>query len=660
MRTLALALILLAPVAAQTPRPMTTGDVLAVQSVGGVKISPDGKLVLYEVAYPDLADDRGHTEIWLAPASGSPAGIKARRFTSGREDKAAEWSPDGQWVAFLRTSRDNGAPAGETPRAQIYVMPAFGGEADPLTEGKGGVTAFAWSPDSKRIAFVAGVPLTEAQEKDQKDKNDTRVIDGDYRFSHLWVIDVASKKAGEVVKIDGVLADPQWSPDGSRLAYVSRPTPKADDGTISDIYVVASAAGSASPRKIFENEGPDDSPRWSPDGKWIAFNSRDNRHGVLGVQHLMVMGSDGGSPRDLTPDPASTASDIRWSPDGSSLYYRSALHTTAQIFRVALKGGAPEALTHDEAVINSFSLSHAADRVAFARSDLQHAPELYVSAFPKLDAQRVTDHNALVRDLALGKSEVVHWRGKDGLDLEGILIYPAGYQTGKKVPLIASIHGGPSGAWSQAFPHSGNGYAQVWAGKGWAVFLPNIRGSSGYGEKFQLANLKDWGGMDYQDIQSGLDELVRRGIADPDRMVQSGWSYGGYMTAWTLTQTNRFKAVVVGAGLTDMFSMYSTNDLQRVLEGYFGDAPWNDLESYRRASAMTFIKQAKTPTLIMHGAADTRVPVGQAQELYMGLRKNNVPVEMVVFPRENHGFIEPRHILDKMQRETAFIEKYLK
>ncbi len=656
MRTAAVALLLLAAAVAQAQRPMTTRDVLAVRSVGGVKISPDGKLVLYEVSYPDLADDRGHTEIWLAA---SAAGAKARRFTNGTQDRDAEWSPDGQWVAFLRTSRDNGAPAGETPRAQVYVLPAFGGEADPLTDAKGGVSAFAWSPDSKRIAFVAAVPLTEAQEKDQKDKNDARVIDGDYRFSHLWVIDVATKSASEIVKSDGVLSDPQWSPDGTRLAYVSRPTPKADDGTISDIYVTP-ADGSSAARKLLDNPGPDDSPRWSPDGKWIAFNSRDARRGVLGVQHLVVIAAAGGQPRDLTPDPAASASDIRWAPDGSALYYRSPLHTTAQIFRVSIKGGSPDALTHEEGVINSFSLSRAADRVAFARSDLQHPPELYVSGFPKLDAQRVTDHNSMVSELALGKSEVVHWRGKDGMDLEGILIYPAGYQAGQKVPLIASIHGGPSGAWGQSFPHSGNSYPQVWAGKGWAVFLPNIRGSSGYGEKFQLANLKDWGGMDYQDIQTGLDELVRRGIADPDRMVQSGWSYGGYMTAWTLTQTNRFKAVVVGAGLTDMFSMYSTNDLQRVLEGYFGDVPWNDLESYRRASAMSFIKQARTPTLILHGGADNRVPIGQAQELYMGLRKNNVPVEMVVFPREGHGFTEPRHILDKMQRETAFIEKYLK
>jgi dipeptidyl aminopeptidase/acylaminoacyl peptidase len=664
VKTFAIALLSLATVVAQTKRPMTPEDVMAVKSVNNARISPDGKLVLYELAYPDLKEDQGRNEIWIAPAGAAVMGVaKPRRFTSGKDDRSPEWSPDGQSIAFLgarggATGAASTTPAGERPRAQIYVMSTFGGEAEALSDAKGGVTAFQWSPDSKRIAFVAQVPLTDADEKKQKDKDDARVVDRDYRYSHLWVIDVESKKASEVVKSDGVLGDPQWSPDGTRLAYVSRPTPKADDGSLSDIYI-ARADGSGTPRKLAENEGPDQDPRWSPDGKSIAFNSLDIRNGVLGVMRLYVISAEGGAPRQLISDPDSTAAQVQWSRDGSALYFRGEHHTISQIYRIPKAGGAPQAITRDDAAINSFSLSSADDRVAFTRSDFQHAPDLYVSTFPKVDAERVTDHNPQIAQLELGRSEVIRWRGKDGMEIEGILLYPVGYQAGRRVPLVASIHGGPSGVWSQAFPHSGNGYPHVWAGQGWAVFMPNIRGSSGYGEKFQLADLKDWGGMDYQDIQTGLDELVKRGIADPNRLGQSGWSYGGYMTAWTLTQTNRFKAVMVGAGLTDMFSMYSTNDLQRVLEGYFGEAPWNDLEAYRRASAMTFIKQARTPTLIMHGAADTRVPISQAQELYMGLKKNNVPVEMVVYPRENHGFTEPLHILDKMKRETEWFQKYL-
>jgi dipeptidyl aminopeptidase/acylaminoacyl peptidase len=264
-----------------------------------------------------------------------------------------------------------------------------------------------------------------------------------------------------------------------------------------------------------------------------------------------------------------------------------------------------------------------------------------------------------VKDFNLGKSEVIRWKSKDGAEIEGLLIYPAGYEQGKRYPMAVFVHGGPSGVWTQGFPGTWGNFGHVWAGNGWACFYPNIRGSSAYGEKFLLSNVKDWGGADYQDIQTGIDNLIAKGIADPDKLAQSGWSYGGYMTAWTLTQTNRFKAVMVGAGLTDMFSMYSTDDLQRILDGYFGGEPWDQLDQYRRASAMTYIKQAKTPTLIQHGGADLRVPNGQSWELYMGLKKNHVPVELAFFPREPHGLQEPRHQLDKMRREYAWFSKYV-
>jgi dipeptidyl aminopeptidase/acylaminoacyl peptidase len=413
-------------------------------------------------------------------------------------------------------------------------------------------------------------------------------------------------------------------------------------------------------RKLVDNEGPDNAPRWSPDGKQIAYLSRELKNGEIGQQRLTVIAAEGGTPRQVAATFEYQPGPAKWSPDGKTLYFNAGVRSTSQLFSAPAAGGKAKQISSVTGVMGQVSFSKDGSVVAFTKSDTQHPDDVFIAkGLPIQDSVKLSDHNAQVREFALGSSEVVRWKSKDGMEIEGIVIYPTGYEQGKRYPTVAAIHGGPAGVWTQSFPSSWGNFGHVWAGKGWVVFYPNIRGSSSYGEKFLLSNVRDWGGGDYQDVQAGLDYLIARGVADPDKLAQSGWSYGGYMTAWTLTQTNRFKAVVVGAGLTDMFSMYSTDDLQRILVAYFGAEPWNDVEAYRRASAMTFIKQAKTPTLILHGGSDLRVPPSQAQELYMGLRQNGVPVEMVVFPREPHGLQEPRHRLDKMRREYAWCSKYV-
>jgi dipeptidyl aminopeptidase/acylaminoacyl peptidase len=654
--TCAFVFLLVLSISAQTSRPMTFDDVMAMKTVSSTAISPDGKQVAYTLAYADMKDNERRSEIWVVATSGG----SARRFTMGKNDAAPQWSPDGQWLAFISTRG-----TGEAAKPQIYVISPFGGEADKLTDAKTGVSSFTWSPDSKRIAYIAQVPLTEAEEKKQKDKDDAQVIDTNFRFTRLWTIDVNStassseRVAKEIVKADLVLSDAQFSPDGKRLSYTANPTPKADDGSLSDIYI-ANADGSDTPRKLYENDGPDNGARWSPDGKWISFSSRDAKNGTLGFPGLHVIAADGGTPRQVTPNLDRSVSPAIWSRDGTTLYFSAVHRTTSQLFSVPVAGGEVKMLTSADAMLGSLTFTSNKDKIAFTRTDLQHPADVYVSSLASFNPTKLTDHNPQLKGIALGRGEIIRWKSRDGMEIEGILIYPVGYEAGKRYPLIANIHGGPSGVWTQSFPGGWNNYAHIWAGKGWAVFLPNVRGSSGYGEKFLLANVKDWGGGDFQDIQTGLDDVIKRGIADPEKLGQAGWSYGGYMTAWTLTQTNRFKAVMVGAGLTNMFSMYSTNDLQRILEGYFGAQPWDDLESYwTKTSAMAHIKKAKTPTLILHGAQDQRVPIGQAQELYMGLKKNNVPVQLVFFPREGHGLQEPRHQLDKMKREYAWFAKYV-
>ena len=684
-------------VSAQQKRAMTFEDVMALKSVSDAQVSPDGKWVAYVVTSTDMKENANDADIWLVSAAG---GAPIRLTNNKKNDNQPRWSPNGKQIAFVSAREE---------KPQIFLISPFGGEADKLTESKSGVQSFQWSPDGGRIAFVAPQEPTPDEEKRLKDKDDAQVIDKNFKFGRIWVIDVTTRKAVEIVKEDYHASDPQWSPDGRLIAFVSNPTPKADDGVLSDIWVI-DATSAVSPdvvalknklgqlvdslpgleakagpsyfrlmevqgqivavqreigqksglRKVSDNDGPDASPRWSPNQKHIAYLSRDLKTADVGQLRLMVTPVGGGAPRSLTSNFLYQPGAPKWSADGQTIYFSSSVRTTSQLFSVSASGGDPKQLSTVKGVMGQVSFSGDGSVLAFTKSDTQHPDDVYVSkAFPIADPVKLTNHNPQARAYAMGASEVITWKSKDGMEIEGLVIYPVGYQSGRRYPTIALIHGGPAGVWAQGFPGSWGNFGHVLAGKGWVAFYPNVRGSSGYGEKFLASNVRDWGGGDYQDIQTGLDNLIARGIADPDKLGQAGWSYGGYMTAWTLTQTNRFKAVMVGAGLTNMFSMYSTNDLQRTLEGYFGAQPWDDLEAYRRASAMSFIKQARTPTLILHGASDVRVPPSQAQELYMGLRKNGVPVEMVLFPREPHGLQEPRHRLDKMRREYAWFSKYV-
>jgi dipeptidyl aminopeptidase/acylaminoacyl peptidase len=635
-----------ASASAQSGKRMTFDDVIALKSVSDAQISPDGKWVAYVVSKADMIADASDPDIYLVSASG---GDPIRLTTSKKADSSPRWSPDGNWIAFI-SARDE--------RPQIYLISPMGGEAEALTSSKSGITQFQWSPDGKKIAFVAQRDLTADEEKKQKDKDDAVVIDQQFRFTQISTIDVVSKKVTILVNGAMQVNDPQWAPDGSRLAFSGNPTPKADDGNLSDIYVVPSEGGA--PQKLVENPGPDASPRWSPDGQLLAFITRQGNPTGVGQTQLAIVASEGGTPRMVAPGFRYQPTAAAWSPDGTTLYFTAAARTSTQLFSVASAGGTPKQLSNNHGVISSGSFSRDRSTIAFTFEDLQHPADVYVASVANVGTPtKLTDHNPQIRSYALGKSEVVRWKSKDGMEIEGILVYPVDYTAGKRVPLVANIHGGPAGAWEERFPGNWGSPSHVWAGRGWAVFTPNPRGSTGYGEKFLRANIKDWGGGDFRDIQAGIDMLIAKEIADSTKLAQSGWSYGGYMTAWTLTQTNRFKAVMVGAGLTNMASMYGTNDIPRSIDGYFEAEPWNDPAQYSARSAMTFIKQAKTPTLIQHGQADQRVPIGQSQELYLGLKKNNVPVELVFFPREPHGLQEPRHQLDKMTREYDWFAKYV-
>jgi dipeptidyl aminopeptidase/acylaminoacyl peptidase len=345
-----------------------------------------------------------------------------------------------------------------------------------------------------------------------------------------------------------------------------------------------------------------------------------------------------------------------WARDGRAIYFSTNVLEAIEVYSYDVASGDVKQLSRRGGSTGITEISHDGKIFLGTFSSSKQPTELYVSSTDLSAPKPLTNHNGWLKDYALGETEIVKWKSKDGTEVEGLLTKPAGYQAGKRVPFLLNPHGGPTGASLNNF----SGTVQVLAANGFAVLQPNFRGSTGKGLAFAQANKNTWGKGDYEDCMTGVDAMIAMGVADPDRLGAFGWSYGGYMTFWILTQTDRFKAVSPGAGLSNIYSMYSQNDIQRYLRWFYSDkSPWEAQELYWDRSPMKYIKNVKTPTMIMHGQVDTRVPIAQAQEFYMALKEMKVPVEFVVYPRENHGFTEPRHQMDRVRRYVRFFAKYL-
>jgi dipeptidyl aminopeptidase/acylaminoacyl peptidase len=666
--TAAAVILMAAPVAAQK-RPVTIDDVMQLKTVGSPVVSPDGAQILYTVRQWEKASERekdrmeSRTRIWKVPANGSAPG---QQITFGeRGDTQPQWSPDGQFISFV-SARGAAAGADDPPRPQIHVMRADGGEAFKLTDAKEGVTGYAWAPDSTRIAYLTQDPRSDADEAANKKRDDERVFEGDFRSAHIWTIDLASKTAARLTEGSAytVMAAPSWSPDSKRLTFAAKPTPMIRDYR-SDIYVADVAAKTID--KITTNPGSDQLPQWSPDGARIAFVSEVSAatpigdgtiSSMVGNTHLMLYDVAAKSIKDVSrPDFDTEPGPLVWSADSARIFFSAGKRTYTEGFAFDLKTGAYTQLSQKKTLqIGSRSRD---GRVVAVTMDTPTTPgEVYVTDNTFGSFKAVTT-NPQAASFALGETEVVTWKSSDGLEIEGVLLKPVGYEAGKKYPMLTVAHGGPSGAYVNNYRVGGLEGGQVWAGEGWAVFYPNPRGSTNYGEKFVRANINDWGGGDYRDIMTGIDALVAKGIADPDRLAHIGWSYGGYMTAWVITQTTRFKAAMVGAGLTNLWSMYGTNDIPNVMVSYFGGIPnAKTLALYNDRSAMSHVDKVTTPTLILHGSNDERVPIGQPMELFRALKDRGKTVELVFYPREGHGFQEYYHQKDRLERIHEWVTKY--
>ena len=542
-------------------------------------------------------------------------------------------------------------------------MKLSGGEAEQVTNAKAGVNTYAWSPDSKRIAYTMNDSETDLEEKAKKEKRDMVVEDANFKYSHLYVIPSAKPAQGarKTLRLTSGtfhIGSFDWSPDGKTIVFAHQVTPQVDVWETSDISTVPSDSGAIRP--LVTRKGSDASPRFSPDGKWISYTSDNGDSKWAQAYDLYLLPSGGGEARKLAGTPDRSFGIVDWAHDGKSIYVSEVQGTVNRVLSVPTDGSRPSVLTTGEGNYSGASFSGDGGTFAFIHQSTESAPEISVSPVKKFEPRKLTAINADVPSLPMGKTDVIRWKSKDGKEIEGLLTYPVGYKKGTRYPLIVNIHGGPAGVFTQSYTGSGSIYPlQAFAQQGYAILRPNPRGSSGYGSEFRRANTNDWGFGDYEDDQTGVDKVIEMGVAHRDSLVVCGWSYGGFMTSFTVTKTKRFKAASVGAGVTNLMSFTGTADIPSFLPSYFGGEFWDRMDTYMKHSAMFHIKGVSTPTQVIHGLSDVRVPPSQGYEFYTALKRQGCPTEMIVYPRTPHGPLEPKFIQDIGERMIAWFNKHL-
>jgi len=624
------------------------------KTVSGVVPSPDGSKVVWTQTQSVMDPEHSEmlTQIFLANADGS------HRMQLTRGDKSASnpsFSPDGRLVYFLsaRSGKNN-----------VYRIAIAGGEAEMLTDFKGALGSYQLSPDGKTVAFAGYEPPAD-EEKNKKEKRDFRVVDAKPDNHSIYLIPAeanADDKRPARKLTDGKrhVTEFDWSPDSTKIAFSHWAAPGADNWTNSELAEVDVSSGAV--KSISAEHTMSSHPVYSRDGRYLAFakSLTEPAHWAFDSGITLVTRATG--------DARALPTTYDEQPDligfvGDRLIFIEAKHTRDVIYEMPVDGPARVLFEPAKGVLGAGGthLNASGTFIGMPMESTDDPPEAYVMAVNSKTPVRVSHANVDMPRLPLGRTEAIKWKSKDGLEIEGLLTYPVNYEQGKKYPLILNIHGGPTGVFNETFiGRSGLYPIAVFAARGYAVLRPNPRGSGGYGKTFRFGNYNDWGGKDYEDDQTGVDAVIAMGVADPDRMAVMGWSYGGFMTNWTVTQTHRFKAAVAGAGLSNLWSFTGTSDVMGFLPDYFGGEPWQQFENFQKHSPITYVKNVTTPILILHGEADIRVPTAQSYEFYHSLKREGVIAKMVVYPRQPHGPQEPKFVLDIMQRHLDWVDKYVR
>jgi dipeptidyl aminopeptidase/acylaminoacyl peptidase len=623
-------------------------ELASVHPFDQVAISPDGKRVAWIEEIIENRKDTGNSAIYLS-TGGAPVLVGAKPASS---DRSVVWSPDSTRIAFLSDREKKG-------QMQLYVAPASGGRPRKLTSLTGYLTDPQWCPDGARIAILFAENAPSGGGPLEAEPIETGVIGGEIHNQRLTLVDVnADGAARQISPANLNVYEYDWSPDGRSFALSAAPGPGDNNWWIAQLYTMRADPGKMT--AIFKPETQIAMPRWSPDGSTIGLiQGLMSDEGFTGGD-VFTIPSSGGQAVNRTPNRKSSVSSVSWLSPGKMLLTEVAGGGTA-ITTLEIATGATERLWQGDESIHSggnfpnFSLAHDGKTSAAIRSDWQHPPEIWTG--PIGDWKQVTHNNAALKP-RWGDVKSVSW-SSDGFSAQGWLLYPRDYDVSKRYPMIVSIHGGPAGFNAQHWP--GDRFdMSVLSALGYFVFFPNPRGSYGQGESFTRANVKDFGYGDLRDIMTGVDAVLRTVPVDSNRLGVTGWSYGGYMTMWTVTQTNRFRAAVAGAGIANYQSYYGQNSIDQWMIPYFGASVYDDPAVYAKSSPITFIKNVKTPTLIVVGERDGECPAPQSYEFWHALKAQGTTTEFVVYPGEGHMFRDSDHKRDVMERTVKWFEQYLR
>ncbi len=641
-----------APAFAGAPEPWTWEDALAVRTSSDPQVSPDGRRIVWVVSGLNADSSAFQSDLWIVELGHEMQPARALTHSNASE-WSPRWAPDGESIAFLCDRTADGSPRG-TP--QVWILPLRGGESEPLTSAEHGVTRFSWFAHGASLAYLSPQGATAAGRARTARMDDAWVASEHPGATRVWTIERATKKALAVTPADSFVTSFDTSPDGGSIVFATQPEPGMNGRFDSDLWVAGvpldERTPRPAPRALVRRPGVDAQPRYSPDGRWIAFVTQDGVRGNSPDRtSLAVVPAAGGGAVNITPrfderiGGPGMASEPTWMPDNESVLFVGADRTNLRIFRAFTDDRGVEPVTRDDGVNDWPAMDRGQQVLAWVHEDATHPSELWVWELERAAPRAASSLNQWTGRKRAFPAQVVTWPGADDRTVEGLLYAPATLKPGARPPLLLYVHGGPAANHAQYFTPTLDllGFA-TWLQRGWAILMPNPRGSAGYGTEWRKANTRDWAVKPYEDCMRGVDAMIRLGLADSSRLAIYGWSYGGYMTSNAVTRTSRFKAGVAAAGPVNLLAQAGSSDLPGLLRAGMDAWPWQDPQVYVDNSPIARAHLVRTPLAFVHGEKDARVDISESWQMYRALRGRGVPTDFMKLPREGHGSEEPRHL----------------